>query len=104
MLRKKTEINDEILHHQYEGPWNIRVEKLVVAPDPYCEDPDCDYDELVFYIPSDWLIKWLQENGYNISNQAEMKRWLSEEYTSEDSENIWNNAVNNNQIVHYELY
>lgn len=79
-------------------------EKLVslsLCPDPYCEDFSYDYVEIVFTVPVEWLVNWLAlyDNNRSYWREKEMFKWLREEYTSEESERIFNDAMEEQKIV-----
>lgn len=74
---------------------------LVLCPDPYCEDYMYDYNEIIYTVPVGWLLNWLTLHDNNRSGwrEGEMFKWLQEEYTSEESEQIFNDAMKDQKIV-----
>lgn len=79
-------------------------EKLValsLCPDPYYEVPEYDYVEIVFTVPVEWLLNWLVLYDSKCSHwrEEEMLTWLQEDYTSEESEQIFQDAMVEQKIV-----
>lgn len=79
-------------------------EKLVIlslCPDPYCEDFSYDYVEIVFTVPVEWLLDnlALYDNKRSHWRWKELSEWLKNEYTSDDSEQIFNDAMVDQKIV-----
>lgn len=72
---------------------------LCVTVDNYNEMPGYDYDEIIFTVPCEWLLNWLWENDNANWTEEKMIEWLQSEYTSEDSEEIFNDAMIAQQIV-----
>lgn len=66
------------------------------------EDDDGD-TEIVFAVPADWLQTWLfNATGDAVCRSfADIRKWLQEEYTSEDSERILEEAALNNKVAFY---
>lgn len=54
-----------------------------------------DYEELSFVVPKYWLVKILEER-YAV---VDLYDWLMNKYTSEESETIFVEALNNHKIV-----
>lgn len=74
---------------------------LSFCPDPYCELSEYDYDEVVFTVPVEWLLNWLSlyDSNYSHWGEEEMLEWLQEVYTSEESEQFFENALEDQKIV-----
>ena len=66
---------------------------------PYVEDGEedfaPDYEELTFIVPKEWL-KEVCKELFNVDN---LDRFLTEEYTSDQSEVIFERALNENKVV-----
>ena len=95
---------------------NLQTAKKILNDNPYTayakhdllfsmsvifEDDDGD-TEIVFAVPADWLLTWMYKN----TNQkkitlAYVQEWLCNEYTSEDSEQILEEAALNNKVAFY---
>lgn len=79
-------------------------EKLVslsLCPDPYCEDMEYYYVEIIFTVPVEWLLDWLAlyNSDYSHWREEEMFEWLREKYNSEESGQIFKDAMEEQKIV-----
>lgn len=60
--------------------------------------------EVIFTVPVDWLIGKLDEQtGKRYWDQYKLFMWLNEEYTSDDSEWVWEQAVEENKLVTFTI-
>lgn len=64
---------------------------------PFEEDDDCssDYYELAFIVPT----KWLKETVNGMFNISDIDDWLQNEYTTDESELIFERALNERKVV-----
>ena len=63
------------------------------------EDDDCDFNELVFAVPKDWLIEACKAEFEGIQTANDVQYWLENLYTSDESYIIFRLAMEENQIV-----
>lgn len=63
------------------------------------EDETCGYDELIFAVRKKYLLEWLNAISDHEVDEDEMERWLSEEYTSDNSYDLYIDAQNEKEIV-----
>lgn len=63
------------------------------------QDDSCGYDELIFAVRKKYLLKWLNAVSDHKVDEDEMERWLSEEYTSDDSHALYVDAKREKEIV-----
>lgn len=70
---------------------------LVVMPD--AGDDECDYKEIIFTVPTQWLLGWLWENDSDHWTEERMREWLKNEYTSEDSKEIFDDAMLERKVI-----
>lgn len=61
------------------------------------EDESCGYDELMFAVRKDYLFDNIK--GEEIKNFDDMERWLREEYTSDDTNWLYQKAKFEKEIV-----
>ncbi len=61
------------------------------------EDEGCGYDELIFAVRKDYLFEYLK--GDEIKTLEDMERWLREEYTSDDTYGLYQQAKQDGEIV-----
>lgn len=59
------------------------------------EDYKADYQEMTYVVPVKWLKKVVKEE-FKIED---LELWLQEEYTSDESEVIFERALNERQVV-----
>lgn len=65
------------------------------------EEDDGD-TEIVFAVPAEWLLNWLSERtDEKMTCLTDVQEWLCNEYTSEDSEQILEEAALNNKVAFY---
>lgn len=65
---------------------------------PFAEDKDFykpDYYELVFVVPNNWL----KEVAKEMFEVDDLDYWLQNEYTTDESEIIFERALNERQVV-----
>ena len=59
------------------------------------EDYKADYEELAYVVPSNWLKQTVKE----LFDVDDVVMWLKEEYTSDESELVFERALNERQVV-----
>ena len=59
------------------------------------EDYKADYEEMTYVVPSNWL-KQVAKELFDIDD---VDIWLREEYTSDESELVFERALNERQVV-----
>lgn len=59
------------------------------------EDYKADYEEMTYVVPSNWL-KQVAKELFDIDD---VDIWLREEYTSDESEVVFERALNERQVV-----
>lgn len=67
---------------------------------PFCYDEDYayyepDYEELLFIVPANWL----KNKAKELFEVNDLDSWLQNEYTSDESEIIFENAIKERQVV-----
>lgn len=65
---------------------------------PFAEDEtfyDNDYFEMIFVVPTNWLKKLVKEKF----EVKDLDYWLQNEYTTDESEVIFEEALNERQVV-----
>ena len=65
---------------------------------PFAEDEtfyNPDYEELTFVVP----VKWLKETAKEMFGVEDLDSWLQNEYTTDESELIFERALNQRQVV-----
>lgn len=64
---------------------------------PFAEDEviETDFTEIIFVVP----LNWLKEIAKNFFKVDDINHWLKNEYTSEESERIFETAFMERQIV-----
>lgn len=75
------------------------LKALCVCSGYFGEDGDCDFDEVVFAVPKDWLIETCIREFEELKTPDEVQYWLENEYTSDESHIIFELAMAENQIV-----
>lgn len=63
------------------------------------EDETCGYDELIFAVRKEYLLKWLNTIADHEITEDAMNNWLREEYTSDDSYALYQDAQREKEIV-----
>ncbi len=66
--------------------------------EPFAEDETFytpDYEELVFVVPKEWLERVARE----LFEVTDLDNWLQNEYTTDESEMIFERALNERQVV-----
>jgi|InofroStandDraft_1065614.scaffolds.fasta_scaffold03884_26 hypothetical protein len=61
------------------------------------EDESCGYDELMFAVRKDYLFAYLKSD--EIKTLEDMEKWLREEYTSDDTYGLYQQAKQEGEIV-----
>ena len=59
------------------------------------EEYKADYEELTYIVPSNWLKQAVKE----LFDVDDVDIWLKEEYTSDESELVFERALNEKQVV-----
>lgn len=59
------------------------------------EDYSGDYQEMTYVVPSNWL----KQTAKELFGVEDIDLWLQEEYTSDESELIFERALNERQVV-----
>ena len=59
------------------------------------EDYKADYEELTYVVPSNWLKQTIKE----LFDVDDVDTWLREEYTSDESEIVFEKALTERQVV-----
>lgn len=86
----------------YDNPYTAYAKHdLLFSLSVIFEEDDGD-TEIVFAVPAEWLLSWL----YKRTDKKKMcltdvQEWLCNEYTSEDSEQILEEAALNNKVAFY---
>ena len=65
---------------------------------PFAEDDDFynnDYEELTFIVPKEWLVETVKE----MFEVKDLDDWLQNEYTTDESELVFEKALNERQVV-----
>lgn len=62
-------------------------------------DEGCGYDEYIFAVRKDYLFKWLKGIADHEIDEQFMESWLREEYTSDDSYALYQQAQYDKEIV-----
>lgn len=97
---------NKILKLYHEHPYtkfaehNELVGLIVCAESFYEDDERKEFDELLFAVEKDWLINYLNTHRYWIEwDFEEVQRWLQDEYASDDSYEIFCDALLENAIA-----
>lgn len=91
----RKEIRKIVEDHRYLNFWTHEdLKGLCVCPYED-EDYNPDYQEMIYIVPTKWLKNIVKEE-FGIKN---LDLWLQEEYTSDESEIIFERALNERQIV-----
>lgn len=77
--------------------FSICGEYLSYSPDAY-EEEENDFDKLIVIVVKDWLFNLIKRTE-NFRTDDEVKRFLNEEYTSDDSIVWYEEAILANKIV-----
>lgn len=66
---------------------------------------DCeDYEtEVTFAVPIQWLLDYIKREWDENWDWPRLQEWLRNEYTSEDSQSILEQAITENQVVFWNL-
>lgn len=67
-------------------------------PDAYTEEV-ADFNELLVVVEKDWLFQRIKMENENILTNEDARRFLQEEYTSDDSSIWYEEAILANKIV-----
>ena len=79
---------------------NELIALIVCAESFYGDDERKEFDELLFAVEKDWLVDYLNKQDNRINwNGEKVKEWLREEYTSDDSHEIFYDALLENAVV-----
>ena len=62
-------------------------------------DESCGYDEYIFAVRKEYLFKWLNGVADHEIDEQFMESWLREEYTSDDSYSLYQQAKHDKEIV-----
>ena len=102
---KKTEIITEIRKHPFKKfhKYNDLI-GLAICSDMFCEpDEESEFEELLFIVEKDWLVKYMNRENTEW-DEKKIRRWLRETYTSYDSIQIYEAALEENAIVMIDFY
>lgn len=62
-------------------------------------DEECDFEELVFAVPENWLIDTCVKEFDELKAPDDVQSWLENLYTSDEAHIIYELAMEENQIV-----
>ena len=102
----KNEILELYHQHSFTGfsKHNELLGLVVCAESFYGEDVNQEFNEVVFAVEKNWLISYLKmQRGWRQWSGEIVKQWLREEYTSDDSYEIFYAALEDNAIVMLEF-
>ena len=68
------------------------------------DDEYGDWDEVIFTVPEKWLRQHREEQTGEYWTSDRLREWLCEEYTSEDSSEIFDSALLAHQLVTMNIY
>lgn len=68
------------------------------------DDEYGDWDEIVFTVPAEWLRRYMQELTGEKWTLESLREWLCNEYTSEDSTQIFDRALLEQQLVTMNIF
>lgn len=96
MLRKK-----ELYDCFRSGRKTIGEHEPLAALTFGADDSDyvADWSEALFTVPYEWLRKHMEKATDKKWTLKRLKKWLCEEYTSDDSSEIFDSAVLERQLV-----
>lgn len=63
------------------------------------DEDECGYDEIIFAVRKEYLFKWLKSVADHEIDEGFMENWLRNEYTSDDSYLIYEQALHDKEIV-----
>ena len=66
-----------------------------------CDEGDT---EVVFVVPIEWLLNFVKTEWNENWNWKRLQKWLLCEYTSEESSDILDKAVEEKQLVSWRIY
>lgn len=70
---------------------------LFLSSGYFTQDESCGYDELMFAVRKEYLFEYLKDD--EIKTIEDMERWLREEYTSDDTNMLYQQAKLEKEIV-----
>lgn len=76
---------------------NDDLKVLFLSSSYLTQDKSCGYDELMFAVRKKYLFEYLEDDG--IKTLEDMERWLREDYTSNDTNMLYQQAKLENEIV-----
>lgn len=79
---------------------------LVVCAENFYDDYEKqEFDEIVFAVEKEWLINYLNAKSVRVEWDGDrVKAWLREEYTSDDSYEIFYAAIEDYAVAILEFY
>lgn len=98
----KNEILKLYRKHQFTrfGEHNELLGLVVCAENFYDDYEKQEFDEVVFAVEKEWLINYLNEKSLRVDWDGDrVKQWLIEEYTSDDSYEIFYAAMEDHAIA-----
>lgn len=91
-------------HYTKFAEHNELLAMVVCAESFYDDDEEREFNELIFAVEKDWLINYLNIHRYWMKwDLEEVQGWLQNEYASDDSYEIFIDAVNENAVVMLEF-
>lgn len=89
-----------------DGQGNLCPHEPLAALCMIVETPDYNRDyEAVFTVPISWLISKLDEReGKRYWDEDKLFTWLNEEYDSEDSEWVWEEAYIEKKLITFNIF
>lgn len=88
------------------GHKTIGEHELLLALAIASDDGDSEHgwEEIVYTVPEKWLKKYMKILTGRKWTSRELRKWLCEEYDSEDSSQIFDQAVLEHQLVTMNIY
>nr|DAJ86339.1 MAG TPA: hypothetical protein [Bacteriophage sp.] len=63
------------------------------------EEEEADFNELIVVVEKDWLFNHIKMGNRNIVTDEDARKFLQEEYTSDDSSEWYDAAIMENKVV-----
>lgn len=67
------------------------------------EGDDGSYTEVEFAVPIDWLVSYKVDETHDIWSWEDVRLWLENDYTSDDSQQILEKAIEENQLAFWRI-
>lgn len=64
-----------------------------------CEEEETDFNELIVVVEKDWLFNHIKMGNRDIVTDEDVRKFLQEEYTSDDSGEWYDVAIMENKVV-----